>query len=134
MSRVMPVEVGVLETLNASAAWRTLVGQGRVYSSEAPEGAPYPYAVLGTTSERDSAVFATTGFDQNKVIDLWSGEVGKELCSQMYALLRSLLHLKPITLSSGQIISGKISLITMFTDPASQSEHAVVHYDVVTRG
>lgn len=133
-SAVWPIEKEMIAIYNADNAWIALVGINKVYSGSAPEGTALPYAILASTSERGTRVFrkSKAGFDNSKTIDLYSDEVGKERCCQMYEITRRLFNGVSLNIDGGHTISGEIRLVTMFTDP-SGTEHGVVNFDVVTR-
>lgn len=136
MSTVWTIEQAIMSVLNADTAWLALVGAGKVYSSQAPEGAELPYAVISDVNERKQArVFGggSIGYDNQRFINLFSDELGKEKCSSMYRILLSVLDETLLVLSQDRMIKGDLNLISMTPDPSGSGDRAIVSYSTVSR-
>ncbi len=136
MSTVWTIEQAIIVVLNANTNWLALVGAGKVYSSQAPEGAVLPYAVISDVNERrQDRVFGggSVGFTNQRFINLFSDELGKEKCSAMYRIVLTALDEKNIALSQDRMIKGDLQLISLLPDPSGSGDRAIVSYSTVSR-
>ncbi len=136
MSTVWTIEQAIIAALNADVAWLALAGEGKVYSSQAPEGAELPYAVISDVNERkQSRVFGggNVGYDNQRFINLYSDELGKEKCSSMYRIVLYALDGTILVLSEDRMIKGDLNLISMTPDPSGSGDRAIVSYSTVSR-
>ncbi|GMV06720.1 MAG: hypothetical protein AMXMBFR53_29950 [Gemmatimonadota bacterium] len=97
MSAERVVQQAVFEALDASATYQALVTG--VFDGEAPQGTPYPYTVIGESTEVPDHVMEADGWDGTFTIHDWTDAKGRKVLQQIREARETILHNVRLTVS-----------------------------------
>jgi hypothetical protein len=138
-SHAWPLHVAVAETLSVDAALAAMLAAHKanpaapaIYNGAVPEGAPFPYVLLGDTGEGalTRPLLMRDGSAVSILMHVYApGTLSGGPVLEIYDRLRALLHQTGVLLEDRRLMRGTLSLVTVLPDPDADVMHAVVRYD-----
>ena len=87
------LQSAVYSLLSGDSSLDTLIGDGRIYDSVAPQDSAYPYVVIGMETVSDAGTNTLDGNIYNLNIEVWSQYRGqkqiKEVMERIYNLVNN---------------------------------------------
>ena len=133
-----------LTTSQAKALYAALVGddelgvelEGGVHDMAPPEGTPYPYIILGTSTTIPIRTYNKDRYDHNTAIHIYSAKRGKAQILRIYEHLVRILNRARLPLEgAGELmIHGTVRLVNVLPEPDRNHYLGVVSYDCLLDG
>jgi hypothetical protein len=132
MSAERAVQDAIYSALTGNAPYmalaRAVYDEGNV-----PQGAPYPYTVIGATTEADEGSISGAGWALTFTLHDWTRYAGKRTCQQIMEARDVVLHLKELVVSGFNRVAVRreFSEIVSDRDEKGALAHAVSRYRVL---
>ncbi|RZJ44957.1 MAG: DUF3168 domain-containing protein [Brevundimonas sp.] len=121
-------------TLRASPALKTAMGQQKVrlYTMSAPNGAPFPYVVIGEDQIIDDSTECADSSEVVTTVHLWARldddvSASRKQAKAMAGVIRSALK-GAMTVTGFDLVSQEFEDARHLTDPDGLTAHAVVSH------
>lgn len=135
-SAAWPLDVALVEYLQADTELMDELEDRGIYSAQAPQGAQKPYLVIGTSDEGDFLTFGRGGSDLETALHIWTDqtqEMGRRQALVIWGHLRRLLHYVPVPMDGHTMIRGTVRLVDVLLDDDGPFLHGLVTYNVLSR-
>lgn len=134
-SAVWVVQMALVEALRADFGMSTLFGgPARVYSDRAPDDAPFPYIVIGDTSETDFRAFRQPGHEGAVTLHIWTARDDREYLVAIYSAMESRLNARTLNVGAFHVMyMGRLRLVAIAPDADGRALHGVAEYVPFTR-
>lgn len=122
--------------MDASSALRTaviallrpVVSPAQVYSSRAPQDAPYPYVVVGDNTLVTTPSLSDTQRETTRIYVYSSAEVDVEV-RQLCAKVRATLHEAKFGLLTGHVAGARVRSVQVIQDSDGRTFNGVVTFE-----
>lgn len=128
-SALSPSQDAIQAVLSADAG---LAAMGVSVYDDVPEGAPYPYVVLGEALETPGGTHGRMGWDVVHTVHVWSAYRGNAEVSAIADRVVALLHLQPLAIDGFQHQSTRFEFRQTLRDPIERLRHTPIRFRVIT--
>jgi hypothetical protein len=122
---------GIYEALAGFSGLTTLLGGARIYD-DAPQGAAFPFIILGQSVVRDWSTGTEVGAEHELTLHVWSRTGGKKQVQEIIEAIRAALHDQPLMLADHHLINLRHEFSEARLDPDGDTFHGIVRYRAVT--
>lgn len=122
------LQSAIFTRLSGDTALVTTLGAA-VYD-HVPEGAAFPYVVIGDVTEAPNDTMGTTGRDITVTIHYWSQYAGNKQIHQIHNRVDELLDRWEPTVSGWNAVEMSADFYDTFRDPDAVTRHGVARYRV----
>jgi hypothetical protein len=119
------------QALAGSSDLTTLLGGARIYD-DAPQGAAFPFIILGQSVVRDWSTGTEDGAEHDLTLHVWSRAGGKKQVHEIIESIRAVLHDQPLVLADHYLINLRHEFSEARLDPDGDTFHGIVRYRAVT--
>jgi hypothetical protein len=127
-SPAWPIQEAVYSRLNGDATLVTTLGAS-VYDA-VPDGAPFPYVVIGDDTEAPNDTMGRTGRDTTLTIHTWSQAIGKQETKRIQDRVDELLDRWSPTVAGWSASYMLNEFRESFMDPDGKTRHGVSRYRI----
>jgi hypothetical protein len=95
---------------------------------------PFPYVVIGDTTEAEFDTDDQTGRESTITLHAWSRYLGMGQVKNVMDQIKVVLHNKPLSVSGENVIYCYWEFAEVFRDPDGITRHGVTRFRIVTQG
>ena len=123
------LQSAVYSLLSGDSSLDTLIGDGRIYDSVAPQDSAYPYVVIGMETVTDLGTKTLDGNLYNLNIEVWSQYRGQKQIKEVMERIYNLVNNVSISVSCADSVMSYISSTTTKTEVDGITRHGIVNVD-----
>lgn len=125
-----PVQAAIYQVLTGDA---TLMGMVTGVYDAVPEGAGYPYVVIGEAMEVPAGAHDRYGRETVETLHIWSDYRGFAQSQQIASRVVALLDHQPLTIDGHHHVATRYEFAQQLRDPAGPNiRHTVLRFRVLT--
>lgn len=128
-SAAQPVQVAMFAVLSADPV---LSGMGVGVYDDVPEGAPFPYVVIGECMETPGGSHGRFGMEVVPTIHVWSAYRGNAEVAAIADRVVALFHQRPLEIAGHDHISTRFEYRQTLRDPVQRLRHVPVRFRIET--
>ena len=123
------LQSAVYSLLSGDSSLDTLIGDGRIYDSVAPQDSAYPYVVIGMETVTDLGTKSLDGNLYNLNIEVWSQYRGQKQIKEVMERIYNLVNNVSISVSGADSVMSYVSSTTTMTEVDGITRHGIVNVD-----
>ena len=123
------LQSAVYSLLSGDSSLDTLIGDGRIYDSVAPQDSAYPYVVIGMETVSDVGTNTLDGNIYNLNIEVWSQYRGQKQIKEVMERIYNLVNNVSISVSGADSVMSYVSSTTTMTEVDGITRHGIVNVD-----
>ena len=123
------LQSAVYSLLSGDSSLDTLIGDGRIYDSVAPQDSAYPYVVIGMETVSDAGTNTLDGNIYNLNIEVWSQYRGQKQIKEVMERIYNLVNNVSISVSGADSVMSYVSSTTTMTEVDGITRHGIVNVD-----
>ena len=123
------LQSAVYSLLSGDSSLDTLIGDGRIYDSVAPQDSAYPYVVIGMETVTDLGTKTLEGNFYNLNIEVWSQYRGQKQIKEVMERIYNLVNNVSISVSGADSVMSYVSSTTTMTEVDGITRHGIVNVD-----
>ena len=123
------LQSAVYSLLSGDSSLDTLIGDGRIYDSVAPQDSAYPYVVIGMETVTDLGTKTLDGNLYNLNIEVWSQYRGQKQIKEVMERIYNLVNNVSISVSGADSVMSYVSSTTTMTVVDCITRHGIVNVD-----
>ncbi len=123
------LQSAVYSLLSGDSSLDTLIGDGRIYDSVAPQDSAYPYVVIGMETVTDLGTKTLDGNLYNLNIEVWSQYRGQKQIKEVMERIYNLVNNVSISVSGADSVMSYVSSTTTMTEVDGITRHGIVNVD-----
>lgn len=126
-----PVQQSLFNRLKTDTAL-TALATGGIHDG-APQGTPYPYVVIGETTEVPDDAHARYGSQDTITLHIWSRYAGQKEIKQIAARIHELVHHQTWPVNGAVMVNAQVEMLETLRDPDGFSRHGVLRVRVLAQ-
>lgn len=123
------LQSAVYSLLSGDSSLDTLIGDGRIYDSVAPQDSAYPYVVIGMETVSDVGTNTLDGNIYNLNIEVWSQYRGQKQIKEVMERIYNLVNNVSISVSGADSVMSYVNNTTTMVEVDGITRHGIVNVD-----
>ena len=123
------LQSAVYSLLSGDSSLDTLIGDGRIYDSVAPQDSAYPYVVIGMETVSDAGTNTLDGNIYNLNIEVWSQYRGQKQIKEVMERIYNLVNNVSISVSGADSVMSYVNNTTTMVEVDCITRHGIVNVD-----
>ncbi len=123
------LQSAVYSLLSGDSSLDTLIGDGRIYDSVAPQDSAYPYVVIGMETVSDAGTNTLDGNIYNLNIEVWSQYRGQKQIKEVMERIYNLVNNVSISVSGADSVMSYVNNTTTMVEVDGITRHGIVNVD-----
>ena len=123
------LQSAVYSLLSGDSSLDTLIGDGRIYDSVAPQDSAYPYVVIGMETVSDVGTNTLDGNIYNLNIEVWSQYRGQKQIKEVMERIYNLVNNVSISVSGADSVMSNVNNTTTMVEVDGITRHGIVNVD-----
>lgn len=123
------LQSAVFSLLSGDSSLDTLIGDGRIYDSVAPQDSAYPYVIIGMQTTTDIGTKNLDGNLYNLNIEVWSQYRGQKQIKEVMERIYNLVNNVSISVSGADSVMSYVSSTATMTEVDGVTRHGIVNVD-----
>ena len=123
------LQSAVYSLLSGDSSLDTLIGDGRIYDSVAPQDSAYPYVVIGMETVSDAGTNTLDGNIYNLNIEVWSQYRGPKQIKEVMERIYNLVNNVSISVSGADSVMSYVNNTTTMVEVDGITRHGIVNVD-----
>lgn len=123
------LQSAVFSLLSGDSSLDTLIGDGRIYDSVAPQDSAYPYVIIGMQTTTDIGTKNLDGNLYNLDIEVWSQYRGQKQIKEVMERIYNLVNNVSISVSGADSVMSYVSSTATMTEVDGVTRHGIVNVD-----
>ena len=123
------LQSAVYSLLSGDSSLDTLIGDGRIYDSVAPQDSAYPYVVIGMETVSDVGTNTLDGNIYNLNIEVWSQYRGQKQIKEVMERIYNLVDNVSISVSGADSVMSYVNNTTTMVEVDGITRHGIVNVD-----
>tara|TARA_R100001015_G_C4619420_1_gene176137 strand:+ start:1131 stop:1541 length:411 start_codon:yes stop_codon:yes gene_type:complete len=123
------LQSAVYTLLSGDSSLDTLIGDGRIYDSVAPQDSAYPYVVIGMETISDAGTNTLDGNIYNLNIEVWSQYRGQKQIKEVMERIYNLVNNVSISVSGADSVMSYVNTTTTMVEVDGITRHGIVNVD-----